>query len=83
MEMLKNEVRLEVTKELLDTYVPLGDGTRVTWGEMTVEHIDQRIAILIPTAVGTLEGISKLQQARDLITEAGVSNLNEWWEEKE
>lgn len=69
------EIRLETTRELLDSVFALGDGQRTTWGEATVAEHRQRISLLITGAAGTVETAARHQAAIRLIEEAGVSRL--------
>lgn len=69
--------RLEVTQELLSSIFALGDGTRVTWGEATIEQHEQRIAMLTTSISGTVETAARHEVAVEMIRSAGVRTLGE------
>lgn len=71
------EIRLEVTQELLGSLFALGDGRRVTWGAATVGEHQQRIQLLLGNAAGNVEAAARHQAAITLIERAGVSCLGE------
>jgi hypothetical protein len=70
-------VRLETTRELLETSFALGDGAETTWGEATVDQHQQRIDLLVKGASGTIETASRHAAAINMIQAAGVGHLNE------
>lgn len=59
----KQELRMEWTKELLDSKFALPDGTMVTWGEATLEHHNLRIAMLSQNVEGNLQAIKRHEEA--------------------
>ncbi|MFJ8687361.1 hypothetical protein [Micromonospora wenchangensis] len=75
VEEVAREVRLETTRELLDSAFALGDGRTATWGDATIADHRQRIALLVGAAAGTTETAARHQAAIRMIEEAGVSRL--------
>lgn len=71
----KNDIRMEWTRELLDTSFALGDGTTVTWGDATPQQHQARIDMLAKIADGTLQTAARHQAAIEAIGER--RNLNE------
>jgi len=71
------QTRLEVTTELLNTQIALGDGTMVTWGTATVEQHRQRIEMLAKNASGIVETAARHGSAIAMITDANATCLNE------
>jgi hypothetical protein len=72
------QIRLEVTEELLRSKFALGDGTELTWGGATVDQHRQRIELLQRNAVGTLETAARHQAAIRMLEEKNVSCLEEY-----
>jgi hypothetical protein len=77
MEQWKNEIRLEVTEELLSTKIALGDGTQVTWGEATAAQLRQRADMLLAMAAGDVKGAARLRKAAEMIEDADVTCLDD------
>ncbi len=77
VERESQRVRLEVTRELLETRFALGDGTRTTWGTATVSQHEQRIVMLTKQAAGTVETAASHRAAIEMIQAAGASTLAE------
>jgi hypothetical protein len=77
VELTAAETRLQVTEELLGTKFALGDGTKVTWGEATVEQHRQYVVMLSGQVAGTVETAARHEAAIRLCEEAGVSCLGE------
>lgn len=75
IEMVAAEVRIEVTAELLATRFALGDGTRVTWGEATIDQHRQRIDMLTSIASGTVETAARHHAAISMIESASAGCL--------
>lgn len=71
------QVRFEVTAELLDSIFATGDGTRVTWREATLEQHEERIEMLTKSMVGTAETAAMHQRAVQMIKAAGVQTLGQ------
>lgn len=71
------KIRLEVTEDLLNTVFSIGDGTRVTWRDATVEQHRERVGFLGKMVVGTAETAGMHLAAINLIEEQGVSTLGE------
>lgn len=74
-ENFRAAVRLELTEELLASSFALGDGTRVTWAEATVEQHQARVAMLQGMAAGTLETAARHEEAVAMLREAGAPCL--------
>lgn len=72
-----DEVRLEITTELLLTTFALGDGRRVTWGDATIEQHEQRVAVLLRGAQGTIETAGRHTEAIRMIRDGGVTCLRD------
>lgn len=75
MESWRNEIRLEVTRELLEVEFSLGDGTTATWGSATVEQHQKRADFLEKMAFGTAETAARHLAAIRMLSEAGVQRL--------
>ena len=73
----RQEIRLEVTAELLETQFALGDGRRVTWGEATEADHRKRIALLSNNAAANLEVAARHEVAIQMLADAGLSCLSE------
>lgn len=72
---IRQEVRLEITAELLGTSFALGNGHSVTWGEATVEDHQLRLQMLTANVLGNFETMHLHEQAISLIQKQGVSRL--------
>jgi hypothetical protein len=77
VNFVKEQTRLEVTRELLNSEFALGDGRRVTWGEATIEEHEQRAALLRNNSVANIEAEARHRQAIDMILKARVRCLSE------
>jgi hypothetical protein len=62
---------------LMQSTFPLGDGTRVAWGQATVDDHRQRVAFLAAMRDGITNTIASHLDAVDAIEAAGVSCLDE------
>lgn len=71
------EIRLETTRELLESVFALGDGVEVTWGDATVEQHRQRIALLVGNATGNVEAAVRHEAAIQMIAAADARCLRE------
>lgn len=67
----------EARAQLLASTFALYDGTRVTWGEATVDQHAQRIARLDRLRQGTTNTIDRHKRALALITAANATCLND------
>jgi len=76
-EDFRNEVRLELTTELLGSSFALGDGTSVTWGNATITDHSKRMNMLNEHALGTLETAVLHEKAIEMIQSANVSCLGQ------
>ena len=63
--------------ELLAQRISLGDGSATTWGECTLEQHKQRLEMLLVQRAGLNQTISMHEHAIELISDGGVSCLNE------
>ena len=77
IDQFANEIRLEVTEELLGSDFALGDGTRVTWREATEAQHRQRIEMLRGNALANIEAASRHEAAISLLHRNGVSTLGQ------
>jgi hypothetical protein len=77
IDEVAEDVRLETTRELLDTFFALGDGTRTTWGSATIAEHEQRIELLARQSAGVIDTAASHRAAIDMIGEAGVTCLAE------
>jgi len=75
VKAFSDAVRLEVTRELLETQFALGDGQVVTWGEATIEQHQQRADLLEKMAIGTAETSARHLAAIRMLSDAGVQKL--------
>jgi hypothetical protein len=71
------ELRIEWTAELLGSDFALADGTRVTWGEATVEQHEERAAMFQRNAVANAEGAARHLHALEALKFAGRETLND------
>lgn len=76
VEELVQERKLEWTKELLCSTFTLMDGSRVAWGEATLEQHNARVRIFTNNAAANIEGIARHQQAIDLLKKTKAPCLN-------
>jgi hypothetical protein len=77
MADFRDQVRLELTQELLGSTFQLGDGRRTTWGAATVEDHQQRIALLLRGVEGSLATAALHEQAIEMLRESGAHCLSE------
>lgn len=70
------ELRMQWSRELLDSKFALGDGTTTTWGEATVEQHEQRISIHRVNALGGIEGMARHEQAIHDLKSSGADCLD-------
>lgn len=66
---LSSQIRLDITKELLNTEFALGDGVRVTWGVATIEQHQKRIVMLRNNINANVEAASRHEAAISLLKE--------------
>jgi hypothetical protein len=77
IDAVAEQVRLEVTEELLGSEFALGDGTMVTWGDATVADHEQRIRLLEANAVGNVQTAARHRAAIVMINDGNVKTLAE------
>jgi hypothetical protein len=77
MQEWADNIRFEVTAELLDTIFAVGDGTKVTWRDATVAQHEERAEMLTKMAAGTIETAAMHTAAVRIIKDAGVDSLGQ------
>lgn len=77
VEKYAAEHGLDLTPELLNSEIALGDNTETTWGHATIEDFDKRLHMLSIQAEGTLRTMGRLQIARDMLVEQNAVTLSE------
>jgi hypothetical protein len=75
LERYRQEIRLEITQELLEEEFALGDGRKVTWGRATVLQHTTRIDLLKKNIVGNMSAAIRHQAAIDMIKKHRVTCL--------
>lgn len=73
----KREVFVEWTAELLASDFAMPDGTRVTWGEATIEQHEERAAMFQRNAVANAEGAARHVQAVEQLKDSGALTLSD------
>lgn len=73
----KDALRMEWTDELLASSFALADGTRVLWGEATVEQHRERVGMFTANAATNLQGAARHEAAIESLETAGAACLNE------
>lgn len=68
---------MRFTTAFKNTYFALGNGTKITWGEATIEHHDKRIHMMKGKATSIMEDVILHEQVKQALIEAGVECLNE------
>ena len=71
------ELRMEWTRELLDSEFALGDGTTVRWGDATMDQHEYRYQLHARNAQAGLEGAARHKEAIDTLNTTGASTLRE------
>jgi flagellar biosynthesis GTPase FlhF len=74
---IRDEIRLELTAELLATTFALGDGRMVTWADATVADHHQRLQVLGQNVLGNLTTMTLHEQAIDMLASVGCATLAE------
>jgi len=77
MNTFADELKIEWTTELLDSEISLPDGTRVLWGDATIEQHEARKNMLTNQAVGIVETAAKHEKAISELRQAGKTHLRE------
>ncbi len=70
-------LRVEWTTELLASELALGDGTRTTWGEATVDQLSARAEMFARNAMAGIEGAALCRRALKDLAESGAACLND------
>lgn len=73
----RDEVRLELTTELLGTSFALGDGRRTTWGAASADDHSQRIEILMQGVEGSARTMILHEKALEILEQRGARCLND------
>lgn len=71
------ELRIEWTRELLDSPFALSDGVLVTWGDATVEQHRERVEMFERNAVANIEGAARHRSALRDLDQSGAHSLRE------
>lgn len=74
---IRHETLVEWTSELLNTEFALADGSRLTWGNATLEQHESRITMLQANAVANIEALNRHYAAVMAIIENGTRSLSE------
>jgi hypothetical protein len=77
MKRYAAELKMEWTRELLQSAFALRDGSRVTWGAATIAEHRERIEIFVELADSNLKGAARHEAAITAIQRAGTTCLNE------
>lgn len=77
IEEVREDTRLEVTAELMETLFALGDGSRVTWGDATIDQHEQRLDMLKGNLSGLAETAGRHARAIEMLKESGAGSLRE------
>ena len=75
IEGYARELKAEWTADLLASEFALADGTRVTWGDATIEQHEERAAMFHRNAVANAEGAARHLKAVDELKSKGVPTL--------
>ena len=77
IERYADEMRMEWTAELLASAFTLDDGTRVNWGDATVDQHSQRVEMFRRNAMANAEGAARHLKAVGALRLSGCSTLRE------
>lgn len=77
IKRFEDELRIEWTAELLASDFAMADGTRITWGDATVEQHQERAAMFQRNAVANAEGAARHLKAVEALESAGAQTLGE------
>lgn len=75
VERFRESIIMEWTAEVLGSAFTLEDGTKVTWGEASIEQHERREAMFTRNAVKNAEGAARHRQAIIDLRAAGVARL--------
>lgn len=73
----RDQLRITWTDELLKATFAMPDGSRVLWGEATVDQHRERVSMLMGNVAGNLEAAARHEKAVEEIEAASVQTLNE------
>lgn len=74
---LAEEIRLELTEELLSTEFAIGDGSRVTWGAATTADHERRIEMLEGNIAANADTAAKHRAAIEMLKTSHASTLRD------
>lgn len=77
IEKYIEEIKLELTDELLEETFARGDGTQVKWGEATIQEHRVRARRLRRLAAGNAEAAARHELAIKLLVDSGSVTLSE------
>lgn len=77
IERYSQSLKMEWTAELLASDFAMADGTRVTWGDATLEQHEERAALFQRNALANSEGAARHLKAVEALRESGRTTLNE------
>jgi len=77
MEDFRQNVRLELTVELLGSSFSLGDGRATTWGAASIEDHHQRMALLMKGLEGSARTFALHEKAIEILAERHAACLND------
>lgn len=75
IDRLVSELKMEWTAELLAADFTLADGSRVTWGDATIQQHEERAALFQRNAVANSEGAARHLHAVAQLKGAGAPTL--------
>lgn len=70
-------LKMEWTRELLESTFSLADGVKVAWGSATLQQHESRVAMFSEQAHWNLEGAARHQHAVDMLRATGATCLND------
>ena len=79
----ERSMKMQWTAELLGTTFTLEDGSRVEWGEATIEQHRERAAMFTGNALANMEGAARHEAAIRDLESAGVPTLRDLVEVRE
>lgn len=63
--------------ELLDVVIPIGDGTKMTWGDASKEDFRSRIVMMNKSIAGNVQTVALLEKAYSILDKTGARTLRE------
>ena len=71
------DLAVELIHATVQLEQPLGDGTRTTWGEATVDQLSARAEMFARNAMAGIEGAALCRRALKDLAESGAACLND------